>query len=156
MFAKRVNSSECFTQMATPYSHMCRTHILLRKPQFQLRFALCWCSWKGSNRKTGITDLSEISTNFSAFYSLKTCFQLLCMQIFCSDLVFLLAFCSFSISMEERGRTFRKPTGFHIAFQSSEDQTKNSHLVQFCHSPSRGIYNVIFGGSDAHQAYKRF
>lgn len=46
-------------------------------------------------------------------------------------------------------RTFRKPPAFHVAFQSSEGQTKSSHLVQIGHS-SRGIYNLIFWSSDAH------
>lgn len=90
--------------------------------------------------------------NFSAFYSLETCYSFLMHADLLSRIVFPTDFLLLFHFVEERGRTFREPTGFHIAFWSSEDQTKSSHLVQIGHSSNRGIYNVIFWGSDAHQA----
>lgn len=43
-------------------------------------------------------------------------------------------------------RTFRKSSGFHIAFWSSEDQTKSSHLVQFGHSSKQRHLQCNFLG----------
>lgn len=78
--------------------------------------------------------------------------QFLCMQICCSEVVFLSAFCSFSISVEERGNVYTEELSELSMLLSGLQKTKLKAVI-WCNlviAPNRGTYNLIFLSSDAH------